>query len=403
MSWILVSPAVILVISAVYILKLRRALREQQRQIHKLTRIREDLESSLERRRQRLDVLLSAVNEAVMRVDHLGRVLTANEQANAVFNMDASLELPQSMLAYYRNPDWNRQFLKALRSLPKATSLPDMIVGERALAARLAPLGKNQALLLCLDITRQAKLEKQRRTFLSNLMHDMKTPLTSMLGYARSIQKFDDNPELRREAANVIAGEAMQVNKLLDDLLTLELIEHGERGRHISNSGTQLATVYKQVFDTLAPRMDERKITMQCIPPDPGIAVAMDEVSLFRILMNVLDNAIQYSPDKGRIIIEVDGKRDHCLLKVLDEGPGIPEKDLVHVTERFYRVDKARSRSEGGHGLGLAIVKELLSGWNGDIQIRNREPRGLEVCIRIPALSAVNEMEKDPPQAASLP
>jgi len=359
----------------------RRVIDACRSELRRVQQQHGNLENVLERRGRRLDVLFSAVNEVVMRVDRMGRVLAMNAQAYEIFRPDSLLELPQSMLVLFRDPDWHRAFNDALHRLPEASSLPDMYIGERVLAARLAPLGREQALLLCVDMTQQARLEKQRKTFLANLMHDLKTPLTSLLGYARSIESFGEDPELRREATRVIADEARYLDRLLDSLLTLDQIEHGLG----ADAGScQPAEVLRQVHDALKPQLDAKSIRFDMILPDKDIRLAISSDSLARALTNILDNAIRHAPGKSRIAVDMSVDDGRCLIRVEDEGPGIPERHLPHVTERFYRVDKSRGRGEGGHGLGLAIVRELVEKNAGALKLSNLEPHGLRVEIMLP-------------------
>jgi two-component system phosphate regulon sensor histidine kinase PhoR len=372
---------------AACLLRLRRqsqTLAEQQRQLQELNQQRGNLEHVLERRGRRLDVLFSAVNEAVMRVDRLGRVLALNAQANRVFQPSPLIELPQSMLLFYRNPAWHKSFADALKRLPEASALPDIEVGEWVLASRLAPLGKEQALLLCVDITEQARLEKQRRIFLSNLMHDLKTPLTSLLGYARSIQAFGDDEGLRQEAAQVIADEAKHVNSLLDALLTLDQIEFGGRpvGAHCDATH-----VVRQACEACKPQLVAKSIRLQLQCPEQAM-VAMAEDDLHRCLGNVLDNALRHTSDGGEINVGVSVEGGHCTIDIGDDGPGIPVEHLDRITERFYRVDASRNRALGGHGLGLAIVKETLLIYGADVRFANRRPHGLCVQLMIPRVKA---------------
>ncbi|MFQ5582035.1 MAG: sensor histidine kinase [Mariprofundaceae bacterium] len=365
----------------IHIRKQHRETAECRLKLQQLQQQHGNLENILERRGRRLDVLFSAVNEVVMRVDRLGRVLAMNAQANEIFQPDRLLELPQSMLVLFREPEWHRAFSDALRRLPEASSLPDIHIGERVLAVRLAPLGKEQALLLCVDMTRQAKLEKQRKTFLANLMHDLKTPLTSLLGYARSIESFGEDSELRREATRVIADEAKYLDRLLDSLLTLDQIQYTRDNEEQTCNATD---VIRQVHDSLKPQLDARSMQIGLTLPAEGMQVAINSDSLTRALTNVLDNAICYAPDQSRIMLDMSVEGDRCLIRVCDEGPGIPERHLPQVTERFYRVDKSRERQAGGHGLGLAIVKELVEKNDGVLNLSNLESHGLQAEIILP-------------------
>jgi len=354
---------------------LKRVLASHERMLSTTRVSQNDLEQQLEQRRHRLDDLLSAIHEPVLGVDRLGHVMSANVEAIRLFAIrDVSL-LPEPMVIFYRNPDWLKAFSKAVQALPEVVALPEIFINEHVYLPRLASLGEDEGLLLCLDVTDQYRLQEQRKTFVADLMHDLKTPLTSLLGYARSIEAFADDVALRQEAVSVIAQEAIHVNSLLDALLSVEQIEY---------SGTEQATcdvvaVCKQVWQALQPEMGEKEVTLSLQLPE-SFEIAMHESDCFRVLMNVASNAVHYTAENS----ELDCRLGAGILSILDEGDGIPEKDLSRVTERFYRVDAVRTR--GGHGLGLAIVKETLDRDGGSLQLENREPNGLCAMITLPAL-----------------
>ncbi len=361
--------------------RMRCKLHQYQTENRRLRESSGGLESSLASSARRLDQLLSAVNEAVLRLDHQGRVLAANERAREIFSMSASTSFPQPLLRFYRDSDWHEQLAAGLAALPESVVLSDMHLEHRVLAPRLAQLGRNQALLLCMDITEQYRLEGQRRTFLSNLMHDLKTPLTSLLGYARSLKSFGDDPDFLEEASQVIADEARHVNHLLDTLLTLDQIEFSVRDTQAS---CDAGAVLKAVCDALKPQLQAKgsRVHKQLADGMPRVAMSAD--NLERVLTNVVENAIRYAPSGTDIRVRMESADDRLLLTVEDDGPGVPEKELPRLIERFYRVDKARARKEGGHGLGLAIVHELLAMHGGRVGFTNIEPHGLKVDLRLP-------------------
>lgn len=353
-----------------------------ENELKKFKSAQKDLESSLATRARRLDVLFSAVNEVVMRVDRLGRVMAANAEANTAFNMHRIPDLPQSMLIFYRDPDWHKAFSSALKLLPEATSLPDIHIGGRVLAPRLAPLGKKQALLLCVDVTEKYRIEKQRKRLFTNLMHDLKTPLTSILGYARSIEAFGDDAEARKEAVGVIANESLRANEFLDALLTLEQVDNFRPDR---SARCNVQKVLDTVIHGFVSQLDEKSVTMDFSGDAYDVNIKMAESDLHRILDNLLENALRYTPEGSTLIVHGLSKPDGFHLHVIDQGTGVPEKELARLTERFYRGDKARSKAEDvGHGLGLAIVKELLQKYGGDLKISNHDQHGLSVEINLP-------------------
>ena len=360
---------------------LRRHLSQAQQQLKEAEQARGELEERLTRRIRRLDTLLSTMSEAVMLVDRDCRVVVANPAAMEMFGMTEMEEgRPRPMVWFYRDPDWNQILGKAMADTLKAQDLPDMTVADHVLAPRLAPISQDQALLVCLDVTERSKLARQRDEFLANLMHDLKTPLTSMLGYARSLASFGEDAEFRKLAGEVIATEAKRVNELLDALLTLDRIRFTPFDAAAHCQLPQVLSRAKASINGSAADTKLRFATHVAGAARPPLAIAEDE--LMRVLMNVVDNAARFSPEAGKIAVEASSRGRHAQIVVTDEGPGIPESDLPHVTERFYRVDRARGR--GGHGLGLSIVRELVEARHGTLDLGNRSPHGLKVTIQLP-------------------
>ena len=379
--WVLVV-LLLLIFWGLHVQRLNEKHDVIENELKKLRSAQKNLESSLATRARRLDVLFSAVNEVVMRVDHLGRVMAANAEANTAFNMHQTPDLPQSMLLFYRDPDWHKAFSSALKLLPEATSLPDIHIGGRVLAPRLAPLGKKQALLLCVDVTEKYRIEKQRKRLFTNLMHDLKTPLTSILGYARSIEAFGDDAEVRKEAVGVIASESLRANEFLNALLMLEQVENFKPDR---SACCNVQKVLDTVIHGFASQLDEKSVTIDFSGDTYDVNIKIAESDLHRILDNLLENALRYTPEGSTVIVHGLSKPDGFHLHIIDQGAGVPEKELARLTERFYRGDKARSKTEDvGHGLGLAIVNELLQKYGGDLKISNHDQHGLSVGINLP-------------------
>jgi len=341
--------------------------------------------STLKSRGKRLDVLFAEMNEVVMRVDRLGRVMAVNPHATEMFEMGSVLDLPQSMLVFYRDPEWHNAFSEALKILPEASSLPDIYVGKRVLAPRIAPLGKEQALLLCVDVTDKHRMETQRKTLFANLMHDLKTPLTSILGYARSIESFGDDPAVRHEAAQVIADESVRANEFLNALLTLDQVESFTPDISVSSDPQQ---VCQTVVHGFSSQLAANQVEIEWAGFDSIVRVQMAESDLHRIMDNLIENALRYTPKGSNILINGYGNESAFRLEVIDQGDGVPEKELPRLTERFYRGDMARSNSlEAGHGLGLAIVNELLMKYGGKLKLKNHERFGLSIIMELPLAS----------------
>ncbi len=377
-AWVLLVLG-ILALWAYTAYRMRRSL-EQYREENR--RLRE-ASGGLESKRAdagRLDQFLSGVNEAILRLDADGRVLAANARARELFGIADDARLPMAMPAFYRDPDWNASLIEALKRR-ESSSLGSMRIASRVLAPRLTRIGREQALLLCMDITEQDRLERQRRTFLSNLMHDLKTPLTSLLGYARSLGTFGSDPAFVEEASRIIADEARHVNRLLDSMLTLDQIEFSRRD---PDARCDAGAIAKDVLEMLQPQLQARGSHARLEIAEGLPQLAMASADCERVMTNLLENAIRYGAAGGHIDVRLGFASSEMIIAVEDDGPGVPEKEIPRLTERFYRVDKARSRREGGHGLGLAIVQELVSMHGGRLHIANVEPHGLKVELHLP-------------------
>ncbi len=359
----------------------RRQLRRLEHGMWQLRSAHEHLEQRFRRRSDRLDALFASVNEAILRLDIQGNVVALNERARRVFSLPRNMHPPQPMTALYRRPQWNKAVKKALKQLPEPARLPDIHLQDCVLAARLAPLENGQALLLCLDVSRQRELEAQREQLVRDLMHDLKTPLTSILGYARTIEQLGDDKSVRRESAGIIAREARRLNHLLESMLTLDQAgtRQPETGVHCD-----IREVVKEMTYLMKPAAKAAGVRFETEVTPEIRAFPMDSGDLHRLMTNLVDNAIRYSPENGRVCLGVSRRGDHIELHVTDEGPGIAPRHLPHVTERFYRADDSRSKGGGGHGVGLAIVAETVARYGGELTLANRSKGGLVVRVRIP-------------------
>jgi len=345
-------------------LKIKTQLEQEHQAVQKL-------KQRLNIRNQHLDHVMDAIQEMVFRLDAEGMVLSLNQHAKHVLNVSPQQIFPQPMVIFYRDSDWLEHFQQALQQLPNTTDLPKLFINHRVYLARLSSLGGKQGVLLCIDVTEQHQLQEQRKAFTANLMHDLKTPLTSLLGYARSIELFYDDKELCKESAAVIAQEAKHVNELLNHLLSVEQIEYAKN----DDAHCDVVPICQQVWQSLEHDLKDKDLNLN-LELTESCEVAMQSTDVHRIIMNIASNAIRYSPEGHHIHCKLDAD---CL-QLEDEGFGVPESDLPHLCERFYRVDGVRSQGSE-HGLGLAIVKETLLRDGGDISLKNRDAGGL--CVRI--------------------
>ena len=263
-------------------------------------------------------------------------------------------------------------------------------VGERELELFLAPFSSDQTqggvLVVIHDVTEQRKSEQSRREFAANVSHELRTPLTNIKSYAETIVSAGDElpGELRTNFLGVIINEADRMTRIVQDLLTLSKIDYGKMEMNISRfSFAQAAQNVYEAARLNAEQNHHHTMTFTCEDNIPE--VNGDRERIEQVVMNIVSNAIKYTPDGGKIEIHVGTGKKTVYVRVTDNGIGIPEKDLPRLFERFYRVDKARSRESGGTGLGLSIAREILQQHKGDIHIDSVYGEGTDVVITLPA------------------
>ena len=237
-------------------------------------------------------------------------------------------------------------------------------------------------MVLVQDITEHVRLNNMRQEFVADVSHELKTPLTSIMGYSETLQEGDYDKELQQKFLKVINSEAIRMTKLVNDLLTLSKFDDGKT--NWEKTEFDLGKLVKSCQENLQIEMDKKKIKAECFVTANVPKVYSDKDGIERVVLNVLSNSIKYTKEGGRLKIYVGFVYNDAYIKIIDNGIGIPEEDLTRIFERFYRVDKARTRSMGGTGLGLSIAKEILDRNNGRIDIKSKVNEGTEVVITIP-------------------
>ena len=232
------------------------------------------------------------------------------------------------------------------------------------------------------DITEHVKLDNMRKEFIADVSHELKTPITSIMGYADTLLEEEYDKETQSKFLNVIASEARRMARLVTDLLTLS---RNDSNRNIvKKEQFDLGELVKKCQDKLAIEIKKKNHEVKCFVTADVPLVYADKDDIERIVLNILTNSIKYTKEGGEIKIYVGFVYNDAYIKILDNGIGIPEEDLNRIFERFYRVDKARSREMGGTGLGLSIAKDLLDRNGGSIDIKSEVGKGTEVVIKVP-------------------
>ena len=232
------------------------------------------------------------------------------------------------------------------------------------------------------DITEHVKLDNMRKEFVADVSHELKTPITSIMGYSDTLLEGEYDKDTQDRFLNVIASEARRMAKLVSDLLILSRYDNKKVSKEITEF--DLGELVKRCQEKLQLEIDKKEHHVECFVTANVPPVKADKDGIERVVLNILTNSIKYTPNAGSIKIYVGFVYNDAYIKVIDNGIGIPEEDLNRIFDRFYRVDKARTREMGGTGLGLSIAKEILDQNKGSIDIKSKKGEGTEVVIRIP-------------------
>ena len=333
--------------------------------------------------------ILDGMTEGVVALDDRGRLLLLNPSARVMFGVENGASEGRSFVEVIR-----QKGLLDLIEEVRASGAParhELELGppvNRVVAARGAPLGlgpgSGGVLLVLHDVTELRRLERVRSEFVANVSHELRTPLTCIKGYLETLLDgaLDDRTHARR-FLEIAGTHAERLDRLIDDLLELSNIESG-RVTFVPVR-LDLGDVVSGVAAMFERRTAQSHQTLERAVP-PGLVVHADRDRLVQILVNLVDNAVKFTPEGGRIGIEAGpGPDGRVEIRVRDTGIGIPSTDLPRITERFYRVDKDRSREVGGTGLGLAIVKHLVQAHGGELHIDSVLGHGTTVSFTLPA------------------
>ncbi len=232
------------------------------------------------------------------------------------------------------------------------------------------------------DITEHVRLDNMRKEFVADVSHELKTPITSIMGYSDTLLEGEYDEETQKEFLQVISSEARRMARLVTDLLDLSRIDSNKK--NVKKVKFDLGELAKECQKKLAIEIKKKNHSVECFVTADVPPVYADKDDIQRVILNVLTNSIKYTSDGGNIKIYVGFVYSDAYIKIIDNGIGIPNEDLNMIFERFYRVDKARTREMGGSGLGLSIAKEILDKNGGSIDIKSEVDKGTEVVIKIP-------------------
>ena len=367
---------------------------------HMADQLHAKIDELSEDRAQLLAVLTSMV-EGVMVLDCRDHVLQINPALERMFGISRVEARGRPCAELFRHQQLNDLVTAILRSRTHHQDEIVLPLSGRCLQIEASPAGgerENEAsvVLVLHDMTELRRLEKIRKDFVANVSHELRTPLTSIKGYVEALlDGAKDDPAASVKFLEIILKQSDRLNLIIEDLLELSKIESG--GVSLKEEPLELRSIIDRTLSTITPIADKNRHRLITVV-DPSLPpVAGDEGRLVQVLTNLLDNAIKYTPAGGTIT--VSGKLASSVgnaepparaieISVADTGIGIPEEDRPRVFERFYRVDKARSRELGGTGLGLAIVKHIVEGHGGQVWVEANYPQGSRFVVRLPLSAA---------------
>ena len=355
------------------------------RNFNHMAKVLQDTISEAENERNKLSTLFLHMTDGVVAFSASGNLIHCNPAATQM------LARPLDPTTTFDELFSDQAELDTLLTLKRPQYLEaQKTAGDRELELFMAPFSSSQtqggALVVIHDVTEQRKSEQSRREFVANVSHELRTPLTNIKSYAETIVSAGDElpRELHDNFMGVIINEADRMTRIVQDLLTLSKIDYGKMEMNISRFS--FAKAISNVYEAArlnAEQNHHHTITFHCEENIPD--VLGDRERIEQVVMNIVSNAIKYTPDGGKIEIYAGSSGKSVFVRVTDNGIGIPEKDLPRLFERFYRVDKARSRESGGTGLGLSIAREILSQHKGEIKIDSVYGEGTDVRITLPA------------------
>ncbi len=340
--------------------------------------------------RNELETILSAMREGVLACDSDERIITLNQAAESLLGIDLSAAKGHTVQEAIRNADLQLFINRIASGLGEALTEIVLYGPEKKVLQVTGTVlrdseGKQIGILVVLnDITRLRHLENIRREFVANVSHELKTPITSIKGYVETLQEgaIDDKKNARK-FLDVIFKQADLLHALIDDLLSLSKIEQEAERGEVQLAEVQVRGIIEAALAAYETRARERRIQMTLNGND-AVVVEANARLLEQAVGNLLDNAIKYSEPGGSIEIDVTPGEKEVTITVNDHGCGIAPEHLPRLFERFYRVDKGRSRELGGTGLGLAIVKYIIQAHGGDVTVESTPGKGSAFSIHLP-------------------
>jgi len=336
--------------------------------------------------RDQLSSILSSLEDGVIAVDMLGNITLANPPA---LRRIQSLSLAETGAPSTERLPAEMKSLVSIVQKNKDVEVREVTWQGRDILITLIPLyvsGSNNlrgTLTVMHDVTEEHKLDRLRKDFIANVSHELRTPLSMMQGYAEALlDEFGDNPTQRRELTEIIHDESLRMKRLVNDLLDLAQLQSGQFKMQFGE--TDMPSLVRRVARKFLTIAQDREIQFEVNVPDDSVLVHSDTDRLEQVFTNLLDNAFRHTSASGSVLISMTTGTNHVRIRVADTGSGIPDADIPFIFERFYKADKARTRSVGGTGLGLSITRHIVYEHGGDIVVESNLGAGTVFTVVIP-------------------
>ena len=347
-------------------------------------------QENLEQESKRLHSILSYMTDGVLATNRRGQITMINDMAKKQLGVQKEDVLNKSILELLKIED-EYELRDLITQIPELTIDSQDANGEYlSLRVRFALVRRESGFISGLvavlhDTTEQEKEERERRLFVSNVSHELRTPLTSVKSYLEALDEGALYDPVAPDFIKVSLDETNRMMRMVTDLLHLSRIDNATTRLDVELINfTAFITFILNRFDKMRSQDDEKKYELVRDYPINSVWIEIDTDKMTQVIDNILNNAIKYSPDGGKITVSMKTTDDQMILSIKDQGLGIPKQDLPKIFDRFYRVDRARSRAQGGTGLGLAIAKEIIKQHNGFIWAKSEYGKGSTFTIVLP-------------------
>ena len=351
----------------------------------------EETVGDLTREKGKIENILANMAEGVVAVDREKRVILLNKQAVLNLSIDNTSELmEQSLEKLATHKQLTELFTDVIRDSKTSSAEYTPDSGKTYILAHVSPLidcsgNSFGAVGVLQDITEIRQLEHLRRDFVANVSHELRTPITSIRGFVEAMMDGTINKEEHDKYLDIIHQETLRLSKLIYDLLDLSSMKSQNQTWDLNE--IDVYELINLLLVKIKPITHKNQVSINKQLPAQLPSMLGNEDRVEQVLLNLMDNAIRYSPSGGLITIQAESDGDYITISITDRGSGIPPEDVDHIWERFHRVDKSRSRSQGGTGLGLAIVKEIIDLHGGKISVQSEIGKGSTFSFSIKALS----------------